>query len=81
MRPSSSTTTSDRRVVGGLAPEDDDMEQAAAFPLSDALKLIGEPDSATQGDSLVGPLTGAIAQGTTWLYRNRSNGETPVARW
>ncbi|MFI6951466.1 hypothetical protein [Streptomyces sp. NPDC050422] len=64
-----------------VAPEDDDIEQAAVFPLPDALKLLGELDSATQLDPIVGYPAGAIAPGTTWLYRNRSREETRVARW
>ncbi|WP_223244916.1 NUDIX hydrolase [Streptomyces sp. CBMA156] len=32
---------------GSVQPEDDDIKQAAFFPLSDALKLLGELDSAT----------------------------------
>ncbi|ARF52825.1 NUDIX hydrolase [Streptomyces gilvosporeus] len=66
---------------GDLAPQDDDIEQAAFFPLPDALKLLGELDSATQREPIVGYLTGAIAPGTTWLYRNRGREETLVARW
>ncbi|MFI8952246.1 NUDIX hydrolase [Streptomyces sp. NPDC053750] len=67
--------------AGDLTPQDDDIEQAAFFPLPDALKLLGELDSATQREPLVGYLTGAIAPGTTWLYRNRGGEETLVARW
>ncbi len=66
---------------GDVAPEDDDIEQAAFFPLPDALKLLGELDSATQRDPIVAYLTGSVAPGTTWLYRNRGNEETLVARW
>ncbi|MFJ8768799.1 NUDIX hydrolase [Streptomyces clavifer] len=67
--------------AGDLAPQDDDIEQAAFFPLPDALKLLGELDSATQREPIVGYLTGAIAPGTTWLYRNRGMEETLIARW
>lgn len=67
--------------TGDVAPRDDDIKQAAFFPLPDALKLLGELDSATQRDPIVGYLTGAIAPGTTWLYRNRGKEETLVARW
>ncbi|MFI6950965.1 hypothetical protein [Streptomyces sp. NPDC050422] len=56
--------------AGDLTPQDD-IEQAAFFPLPDAPKLLGELDSATQREPIVGYLTGAIAPGTTWLYRNR----------
>ncbi|MER5278921.1 NUDIX hydrolase [Streptomyces sp. NPDC002809] len=66
---------------GDVAPKDDDIKQAAFFPLPDALNLLGELDSATQRDPIVGYLTGAIAPGTTWLYRNRGKEETLVARW
>ncbi|MFE5243382.1 MULTISPECIES: NUDIX hydrolase [unclassified Streptomyces] len=66
---------------GDVAPEDDDIEQAAFFPLPDALKLLGKLDSATQRDPIVGYLSGAVAPGTTWLYRNRGKEETLVARW
>ncbi|MET9805490.1 NUDIX hydrolase [Streptomyces halstedii] len=66
---------------GNLAPTDDDIEQAAFFPLPDALKLLGELDSATQRDPIIGHLTGTVAPGTTWLYRNRGEEETLVARW
>lgn len=66
---------------GDVAPEDDDIKQAAFFPLPDALKLLGELDSATQREPIVGYLTGATAPGTTWLYRNRGKEETLVARW
>ncbi|MFE7030377.1 NUDIX hydrolase [Streptomyces sp. NPDC057621] len=67
--------------AGDLTPQDDDIEQAAFFPLPDALKLLGELDSATQREPIVGYLTGAVAPGTTWLYRNRGEEETLVARW
>ncbi|MFD3682947.1 NUDIX hydrolase [Streptomyces sp. NPDC058613] len=67
--------------AGDLTPQDDDIEQAAFFPLPDALKLLGELDSATQREPIVGYLTGAIAPGTTWLYRNRGMEETLIARW
>ncbi|MFF2727356.1 NUDIX hydrolase [Streptomyces sp. NPDC058008] len=66
---------------GDVAPGDDEIRQAAFFPLPDALKLLAELDSATQRDPLVGYLSGAIAPGTTWLYRNRGGEETLVARW
>ncbi|MEV5686518.1 NUDIX hydrolase [Streptomyces sp. NPDC052164] len=66
---------------GDIAPKDGDIEQAAFFPLHDALKLLDELDSATQREPIVGYLTGAIAPGTTWLYRNRGEEETLVARW
>lgn len=66
---------------GDLAPEDDDIKQAAFFPLPAAVKLLGELDSAAQREPIVGYLTGAIAPGTTWLYRNRAKEETLVARW
>ncbi|MFG3527385.1 NUDIX hydrolase [Streptomyces sp. NPDC047917] len=66
---------------GDVAPKDDDIEQAAFFPLPDALKLLGELDSATQREPIVGHLSGAVAPGTTWLYRNRGKEETLVARW
>ncbi|MFH8609984.1 NUDIX hydrolase [Streptomyces sp. NPDC018029] len=66
---------------GDLAPQDDDIEQAAFFPLSDALELLGELDSATQREPIVSYLAGAVAPGATWLYRNRGKRETLVARW
>ncbi|WP_031089174.1 NUDIX hydrolase [Streptomyces sp. NRRL WC-3549] len=66
---------------GAIAPQDNDIEQAAFFPMPDALKLLGELDSATQREPIVSYLTGAIAPGTTWLYRNRGDEETLVARW
>lgn len=66
---------------GDIAPQDDDIEQAAFFPLPDALKLLGELDSATQREPIVGYLNGDVAPGTTWLYRNRGGEETLVARW
>ncbi|MEV1046687.1 NUDIX hydrolase [Streptomyces sp. NPDC049916] len=67
--------------AGELAPQDDDIEQAAFFPLPDALKLLGELDSATQREPIIGYLSGAVAPGTTWLYRNRGMEETLVGRW
>ncbi|MER5556267.1 NUDIX hydrolase [Streptomyces sp. NPDC002793] len=67
--------------AGDLTPQDDDVEQAAFFALPEALKLLGELDSATQREPIVGYLTGTIAPGTTWLYRNRDAEETLVARW
>ncbi|MFJ6076645.1 NUDIX hydrolase [Streptomyces sp. NPDC093065] len=67
--------------AGDLTPQDDDIEQAAFFALPEALKLLGELDSATQREPIVGYLTGATAPGTTWLYRNRGAEETLVARW
>lgn len=67
--------------AGDLTPWDDDIEQAAFFPMSDAVKLLGELDSATQREPIVGYLTGAIAPGSIWLYRNRGVEETLVARW
>lgn len=57
---------------GTIAPQDDDINQAAFFPLPDALKLLGRLDSATQREPLVGYLTGDVAPGTIWLYRNRA---------
>ncbi|MFF8711548.1 NUDIX hydrolase [Streptomyces sp. NPDC015184] len=66
---------------GDIAPQDDDIEQAAFFPLPEALELLGELDSATQREPVVGYLTGAVAPGTTWLYRNRGKAEKLVARW
>ncbi|MEU6814090.1 NUDIX hydrolase [Streptomyces sp. NPDC046860] len=66
---------------GDLAPRDEDIKQAAFFPLPDALELLGELDSATQREPIVGYLTGAVPPGTTWLYRNRGKQETLVARW
>ncbi|MFD0337177.1 NUDIX hydrolase [Streptomyces sp. NPDC127117] len=67
--------------AGDLMPQDDDIEQTAFFPLPDALKLLGELGSATQREPIVGCPTGAIAPGTTSLYRNRGKEETLVARW
>ncbi|MFF7409500.1 NUDIX hydrolase [Streptomyces lydicus] len=66
---------------GNIAPRDGDIEQAAFFPLPDALRLLGELDSATQREPVVGYLSGHVAPGTTWLYRNRGPDETLVARW
>ncbi|MFK4069888.1 NUDIX domain-containing protein [Streptomyces sp. NPDC029674] len=66
---------------GDLAPQDDDIEQSAFFLLPDALELLGELDSATQREPIVSYLTGAVAPGATWLYRNRGTKETLVARW
>ncbi|MFG2396209.1 NUDIX hydrolase [Streptomyces lydicus] len=66
---------------GHVAPQDGDIEQAAFFPLPDALRLLGELDSATQREPVVGYLSGHVAPGTTWLYRNRGTDETLVARW
>ncbi|MFD5875296.1 NUDIX hydrolase [Streptomyces sp. NPDC060322] len=66
---------------GDIAPQDDDIEQAAFFPLPHALELLGELDSATQRKPIVGYLNGDAAPGTTWLYRNRGGEETLVARW
>lgn len=67
--------------AGDVAPQDDDIEQAAFFPLPDALKLLGELDSAIQREPIVGYLTGALPPGTTWLYRSRGEEEALVARW
>ncbi|MEU0860485.1 NUDIX hydrolase [Streptomyces griseofuscus] len=67
--------------AGDLTPQDDDIGQAAFFALPDALRLLGELDSATQREPIVGYLTGTTAPGTTWLYRNRGATETLVARW
>ncbi|MFG2589994.1 NUDIX domain-containing protein [Streptomyces sp. NPDC048438] len=66
---------------GDIAPQDDDIEQAAFFPLPDALKLLRELDSSTQREPIVGYLSGDVAPGATWLYRNRGGEETLVARW
>lgn len=66
---------------GTVAPADDDIEQAAFFRLPDAVRLLGELDSATQREPIIGYLTGSVASGTTWLYRNRGEDETLVARW
>lgn len=66
---------------GDLSPQDDEIDQAAFFPLPEALRLLGELDSATQRDPIVGYLSGASAPGTTWLYRNRGAEETLIARW
>lgn len=37
---------------GDVAPADGDIKQAAFFPLPDALKLLGELDSATQRETI-----------------------------
>ncbi|MFI0785894.1 NUDIX hydrolase [Streptomyces lydicus] len=66
---------------GTVAPQDGDIEQAAFFPLPDAVQLLGELDSAPQREPVVGYLTGRVAPGATWLYRNRGRDETLVARW
>ncbi|MFI1577571.1 NUDIX hydrolase [Embleya sp. NPDC020630] len=66
---------------GNITPGDNDIEQAAFFPLPNALKLLGELDSAIQREPIVGYLSGAVAPGTTWLYRSRGDEETLVARW
>lgn len=66
---------------GELVPRDDDINQAAFFPLPEALKLLSELDSATQREPIVNYLTGAVPPGTTWLYRNRGDEETIVGRW
>ncbi|MFJ8542697.1 NUDIX hydrolase [Streptomyces sp. NPDC093586] len=66
---------------GDVAPQDDDIKQAAFFPLPDALKLLGELDGAAQREPVVGYLTGDVASGATRLYRNRCGDETLVARW
>ncbi|MFJ9690701.1 NUDIX hydrolase [Kitasatospora sp. NPDC101183] len=66
---------------GSVRPEDGDIEQAAFFPLPDALKLLGQLDSAAQREPIVGYLSGEVAPGTTWLYRRRGGEETLVARW
>lgn len=66
---------------GTVAPADDDIDQAAFFPLPEALRLLDELESATQRDPIVGYLTGTVAPGTTWLYRNRGGEETLIARW
>jgi 8-oxo-dGTP diphosphatase len=66
---------------GTVAPADDDIDQAAFFPLPEALTLLGELESAPQRDPIVGYLTGTVAPGTTWLYRTRGGAETLVARW
>lgn len=39
---------------GTIAPQDDDINQAAFFPLPDALKLLGRLDSATQRETETG---------------------------
>ena len=66
---------------GEVAPQDDDITQAAFFSLPEAVKLLGELDSAAQREPIVGYLTGDVAPGTTWLYRNRGKEETLIARW
>ncbi|MEJ8653323.1 hypothetical protein WKI65_35955 [Streptomyces sp. MS1.AVA.3] len=43
--------------------------------------MLRELDSATQREPIVGYLSGDVAPGTTWLYRNRGKDETLVARW
>ncbi|MFE0380628.1 hypothetical protein ACFW1M_34850 [Streptomyces inhibens] len=48
---------------GDVAPEDDDIKQAAFFPLPDALKLLGKLDSTTQREPIVGCLTGMSRRG------------------
>ncbi|MBU6534013.1 NUDIX hydrolase [Streptomyces mayonensis] len=67
--------------AGEFTPQDDDIEQAEFCALPDALILLGELDSATQREPIVGYLTGAIAPGTSWLYRDRDAKETLIARW
>ncbi|MEU3862942.1 NUDIX hydrolase [Streptomyces sp. NPDC028722] len=51
---------------GDIAPQDDDIKQAAFFALPDALKLLGELHSATQREPIVGYLTGDVAPGKRW---------------
>ncbi|MFE6717977.1 NUDIX domain-containing protein [Streptomyces albidoflavus] len=67
--------------TGELAPGDEDIERAAFFGLPDALGLLGRLDSAAQREPIVGYLSGEVAPGTMWLYRNDGTDETLVARW
>ncbi|MFH8683060.1 hypothetical protein [Streptomyces lydicus] len=66
-------------VREGLGADGALIEQAAFFPLPDAVQLLGELDSAPQREPVVGCLTGRVAPGATWPYRGRD--ETLVARW
>ncbi|WP_241387551.1 NUDIX hydrolase [Rhodococcus sp. CH91] len=66
---------------GEVSPQDEEIDQAAFFSLSEALTLLGELDSAPQRDPVVGYLSGVSDLGTTWLCRNRGAEETLVARW
>jgi 8-oxo-dGTP diphosphatase len=67
--------------TGTLAPHDNDIHHAAFVPLPDALALLGQLDSATQREPIIGYLTGHVPPGTTWLYRHRDGQETLLARW
>jgi 8-oxo-dGTP diphosphatase len=66
---------------GAVAPQDDDIAQAAFFPMAQALKLLGELDSETQREPIIGYLTGTVPAGMTWIYRNRDKQEVLLARW
>jgi 8-oxo-dGTP diphosphatase len=66
---------------GSPCPQDGDIERAAFFPLPRALELLGELDSPTQREPIVGYLSGRHAPGTVWLYRNRGGTESLLARW
>ncbi|MEU5360982.1 hypothetical protein ACFY9R_26805 [Streptomyces albidoflavus] len=67
--------------TGEPAPGDDDIGGAAFFGLPGALRLLGRLDSPAQREPIVGYLSGEVAPGTMWLYRNDGTDETLVARW
>ncbi|AGI87050.1 hypothetical protein ACH4GG_03980 [Streptomyces albidoflavus] len=67
--------------TGEPGPGDDDIDGAAFFGLPDALRLLGRLDSPAQREPIVGYLSGEVAPGTMWLYRNDGTDETLVARW
>ncbi|MFD8806673.1 NUDIX hydrolase [Streptomyces sp. NPDC059597] len=69
------------RWEGEVAPEDSDIERAAFFPVAEALRLLGDLDSAVQREPVVGYLSGTVAPGSTWMYRYRDGEETLLARW
>ncbi|MDT5015904.1 MAG: 8-oxo-dGTP diphosphatase [Mycobacterium sp.] len=66
---------------GDVTPQDDDIVNAAFFPMPAALKLLRELDSDVQREPIVGYLTGSTPPGTTWVYRDRGGVETLVVRW
>ncbi|KAB1161919.1 NUDIX hydrolase [Micromonospora sp. AMSO12t] len=66
---------------GETLPEDDEIAEAAFFPLPEALKLIGQLESDNQREPILGYLTGEVPAGTTWIWRNRDDREVLLGRW
>jgi 8-oxo-dGTP diphosphatase len=65
---------------GQPAPNDDEIESAAFFPLHEALAELQQLTKDVQRDPIAEYLTGAAAPGTTWIYRTSNGTESLLGR-